>query len=132
MGFSSDPNWATGTSVRVASDGGGLSANTNYFVRNLGDGQYSFFTSSAAASSNTGPISLTGPTGVLSLAPVVSATDTTNDAVTFTADPQWTTGTPIQLTSTVGGLEANTNYFVRSLGGGKYNVFTSAAASTRP
>jgi hypothetical protein len=130
--FSSDPNWSSGTPVRVGSNAGGLAAGTDYFVRNLGGGNYSFFASAAAASgtSSAGRIDLTGSVAEVSCSSVVSAADTTNQSVSFTTDPNWASGTPVRGTGSSGGLVAGTDYFVRSLGGGKYSFFDTQASAT--
>jgi hypothetical protein len=49
-----DPAWRTGMRVQVNTSGGGLTAGTDYYVRNLGSGAYGFFTSRSDAVNDTG------------------------------------------------------------------------------
>lgn len=127
--FANDPGWASGTWVRVNVSGGGLVANTNYFVRSLGGGQYSFFTSEAAATgtSTTGRVDLMG--SIASTTSFLVHAKAAPDSVSFASDPIWPTGTPVQVGTTAGGLTAGTTYYVRNLGGGRYAFFTSEAAT---
>jgi hypothetical protein len=67
----SDPNFATGTPVRVSATGGGLTAGRVYFVRNAGVGFYYFHTSEADAHLFTNPVDLTG-TITASVNPLIS------------------------------------------------------------
>lgn len=137
--FTTDPNWVTGTPVRVSAASGGLSSiefptNTpvDYFIRNLGDGKYSFFETSEGALGTTteSAFNLTSNIGsgvTLSYsAPTIFGIDYGEDSVTFLNDPDWETGTPVRVSS---GLDANVDYFVRNIGSGKYIFFASEAES---
>ena len=147
--FSTDPGFVTGSIVRVTETGGGLTAGTNYFIRNLGGGTYSFYLSAAgaAAGGTAGRVPLNGKitAGIFAAAKPI-ATDTTAEAmsvsfaakptltdfttaesVTFGTDPGFVTGTAVQVTKTGGGLSAGTNYFIRKLSGGSYAFYDSAA-----
>jgi len=61
VAFSTNPNWVTGNKVRATATVGGLAGNTDYYVRNLGGGKYSFFASSGGAAGTLpeNPIDLT-------------------------------------------------------------------------
>ena len=137
--FTTDPKWVTGTPVRVSAASGGLSSiefptNTpvDYFIRNLGDGKYSFFETSEGALGTTteSAFNLTSNIGsgvTLSYsAPTIFGIDYGEDSVTFLNDPDWETGTPVRVSS---GLDANVDYFVRNIGSGKYIFFASEAES---
>ena len=57
--FDTHPGWVTGTQVRIGASMGGVTAGTDYFVRSLGNGAYSFFTTQANALANTSVVDLT-------------------------------------------------------------------------
>jgi hypothetical protein len=57
--FDTDPAWVTGTQVRIGATSGGLTSGTDYFVRSLGNGTYSFFSNQADALANTNVVDLT-------------------------------------------------------------------------
>ncbi|WP_146531615.1 dockerin type I domain-containing protein [Novipirellula artificiosorum] len=132
--YSTDPDLVTGAIVRVTATGGGLTASTNYYVRNLGRGSYSFFDTAANAatmSSNVGRIDLTRKiTAGIFAAVKPTSTNTTTELITFSKDPKFPTGSIVQVTNTGGGLTAGTNYVVRNLGGGSYSFYDSAFNAT--
>ncbi len=149
VSFSTDPGFVTGAIVRVTATGSGLTAGVNYFIRNLGGGSYSFYTSANTASAGgpTGrflltdkiragvftaakPIATDTTAGVMSVsfaAMPVSTDFATNESVSFGTDPEFFTGASVQVTTTGGGLTAGTSYFVRNLSGPTYAFYDSAA-----
>jgi hypothetical protein len=134
--FLNDPDWKSGTPVRVSTTGGGLTAGENYFVRNLTGGKYEFYTNQTEAASGTGTTTRVNLTATLATTVLprtyspTTATDTTADTVTFVTDPGWTSGMPVRVSSTGGGLTAGVDYFVRNLTGGKYAFYTNQAAAS--
>ena len=125
-----DPGFATGTAVLVSQTGGGLTAGVNYYIRNLGGGNYSFYDTAAHANDTAnedGRSNLTGnivagiSTSPTSRAFNPASTDFTNQSVTF--DPGFATGTVANVTSAASGLLADTDYFLRNLGDGSYQLF---------
>ena len=101
--ISFDPGFATGTAVLVSQTGGGLTAGVNYYIRNLGGGNYSFYDTAAHANDTAnedGRSNLTGnivagiSTSPTSRAFNPASTDFTNQSVTF--DPGFATGTVVQ------------------------------------
>src|SRR5262249_24616306 len=62
--FANDPGFATGNLVHVSATGGGLTVDTHYYIRNLGRGFYSFYSSTdqAVAGGATARSALTGKT----------------------------------------------------------------------
>lgn len=94
--FGADPNFATGNLVHVSATGGGLTAGTHYYVRNLGGGSYSFYTSAAdaRAGTTTGLVDLTG--NVTAIVGVPRGRDTDQDGLDdrYEALIGWTVTTP--------------------------------------
>ena len=94
--FSTDPKFATGNLVHVSADGGGLKANANYFIRNLGGGSYSFYNSQAAAlaGGTAGRLDLTAK--ITAIVGVPAGRDTDKDGLDdrFEALIGWTVTTP--------------------------------------
>jgi len=129
--FTDNPKWATGTRVQASTTGGGLTAGVDYFVRALAGGKYALFTDQTAASGTgtAGQVPLTANNVALTLTPSPTSASVDDDWVTFAINPNWVTGTPVQVSSDAGGLSANTVYFVRSLGNGRYDFFTSQGAA---
>jgi len=146
VSFSTDPNWVTGTPVRVSTSSGGgasysstsdgLMEGVDYFVRNLGYEKYSFFRSQAATSgmSTTDRVNLTSavPSAVTFWhgALLINGVDTAARSVSFAVDPKWVTGTPVRVSGADSVFGANTNCFVRNLGGGKYSFCTTQLLSS--
>jgi hypothetical protein len=132
--YTTDPNLATGSIVRVSATGGGLNAGANYYVRNLGRGAYSLFdtaANAAAIGSTVGRIDLTSKiTAGIFTAVKPTSTNLTTELITFSKDPKFPTGSIVQVTNTGGGLTAGTNYVVRNLGGGSYSFYDSAFNAT--
>lgn len=118
--FAIDPGWATGTAVRVWDGGNGLSANTTYFVRNLG-GAYSFYNSVvyATAGTATGRSNLTGP-----ITDSIFANLTT---LSFEEPHGWLTGAVVRATASGGGLTLGTNYYVRAIDADTISLHTTLA-----
>lgn len=98
--FASDPKFPTGTVVQATHTGNGLVAGTNYVVRNLGGGMYSFYGSAfgATASSDvtTGRVDLTGNITAGIFSPTAKGRDTDGDGLDdrFEAIFGWTVNTP--------------------------------------
>jgi hypothetical protein len=122
------------------------------FVRNLGGGNYSFYTTyqAALAGGSSGLVDITNPAptngelvvvaenadlGFLGQVPInqsaqPSATDTTLKQVSFASDPNFATATPVRVSATGGGLTSGTTYFIRNLGSGIYSFYDTAANAT--
>ena len=142
-GFSpdpADPSKATGTLVRVTDigDGGGLTAGTNYYIRFLRNFSYAFYNSKEHATSGIGNprpgdghYDLKAPitAGVFATAKP-SSTNSVDDSVLFSTDPNFATATVVQVTDSGGGLTAGTDYYIRNLGGGSYSFYDSAEHAT--
>ncbi len=100
--FSTDPGFATATVVQVTDSGGGLTANTDYFIRNLGDGSYSFYDSAEHATagndSATGRIDLSDDITAWIFSPTAHGRDTDGDGLDdrFEALIGWTVSTPLR------------------------------------
>lgn len=58
-----------------------------------------------------------------------SSTDTTNEIVTFAADPGWYDGTIVTPAATAGGLTTGTRYFVHRISATTYSFHTTVAAA---
>jgi 3D (Asp-Asp-Asp) domain-containing protein len=95
-----DRSFPTGTLVQVTATGGGLVADTNYFIRNLGAGAYSFFSSTldatAGSAVTTGLIALSGEIAAGIFSPTAKGRDTDGDGLDdrFEALIGWTVTTP--------------------------------------
>jgi len=127
--FAVDPNFPTGTPVRVTTTGGGLASNTTYFVRNEGGGAYRFYDSAANANAGTG-------TGLRNLTAQITATVFANpNTLTFANRHNYVTGEAIRSSANVGGLNTTTNYFVRVIDDhtiSLHNSLTDALSNTNP
>ncbi|MFM8252297.1 MAG: SdrD B-like domain-containing protein, partial [Planctomycetota bacterium] len=122
VAFSVDPNWASGTAVRAAQAIGGLNTGTTYFVRNLGSGQYKFFTTAAAA---------TGTGTAVNLTAAVTAQIFSNvDTVTFAKPHAFQTGDIVRLSASSAGLVVTTAYYVRTMNDYSVKLFATQANAT--
>jgi hypothetical protein len=98
--FSTDPTFPTGTVVQVTATGGGLTAGTDYIVRNLGGGSYSFydsaFNATAGSTVTTGRVNLTGNITAGVFSPTAKGRDTDGDGLDdrFEAIIGWLVNTP--------------------------------------
>jgi protocatechuate 3,4-dioxygenase beta subunit len=120
--FSVDPNWATGTSVRAAQAIGGLSTATTYFVRNLGGGQYKFYTTVAAATGTGTAVNLT--------ADVTTQIFSGVDTVTFAKPHALQTGDIVRLSASSAGLVVQTAYYARAVDDYSIKLFATQANAT--
>ena len=134
-------HFGNGQSVRVSASVGGLDSTKVYFVRALGSGAISLYTSQEEAlntQSTTGRVDLTSSiTRIVKLAldgteytdiPNPISTDTANDSISF--DPGYETGTAVQLSWDTGGfasgdnvLKAGVNYYLRKNQFAKYRFY---------
>jgi hypothetical protein len=116
--FSPDA-FATATVIQVTQTGGGLTAGTKYFIRNLGGGSYSFYDTGANASagggSTAGRVNLSGP---------ITA------GIFRASDRHFPTATLVQVTETGAGLTAGVNYFIRNLGGASFSFYDTVEHAT--
>lgn len=120
--------WVSGDRVQISgASGGGLNASTTYYVRVVDSDTVSFHTSWAGAQNNTSRVNITA---AIATTRTVDRVDPDDETVVFTTDPGWVTGTAVRVSTTDGGLNASTNYYVRSLGGGAYSFFDTAANAT--
>jgi hypothetical protein len=127
--FITDPEWATATLVRVTATGG-LTAGTNYYVRNLGGGVYSFYNSAvnAAGVGTSGRLNLTAAitATVYAFAPSLGSTE---DTVTFNDGHGFVMGSIVNVTADGGGLDASTKYFLYNVAGDTFSIHTAAEAA---
>ncbi len=132
-------HFTTAQPVRVASSGGGLTAGTVYYARRLGSAQISLYDSAANARNTrsvAGRMDLTSsivsrlvkvnPDGTDGESYKPVSTNNTNETLSF--DPDYETGTSVQVTSDTGGvLKSGIDYFLRKLSSGKYAFYATEA-----
>jgi len=132
--FTSDGNFDTGTRIRLGTGNTTyLDRNTDYYLRNDG-GTYKVMSDLEAARAGNDTyrkfLDTQFSSDQLILMDVVNFNIAPNFAANYamaTADPRWPTGTAVEVDATGGGLTAGTTYYVRSLGGGNYSFFSTAA-----
>ena len=118
--LSPDPDFSTGTLVRLTQDSGGLKADTDYFVANRVDGAYSFFATRADALSSKNPIVLTSELDANVYIPQVPALGFKNNLINF---DYFVTGQAVRVASSSGGLNSGTVYYVRATSGSQIRLF---------
>lgn len=126
--FGTDPGWATATLVRVDADGGGLIAATNYYVRSLGGGVYSFYNSAANATTGgtTGRSNLTAAITADVFTPSLASLE---DTITFNPGHGFVNGSMVNVTADGGGLDASTTYYLFNISGDAFSLHTAAVAT---
>ncbi|MFO0893157.1 MAG: hypothetical protein U0790_28970 [Isosphaeraceae bacterium] len=134
--FNADPKFATGTLANATANSGGLAAGTDYYLRALGGGSYSFYTTYAAAIAGgaTGRVDLQGnvSAGIFG----VNRATGSGTSITFPRESDFTSnhladGTPVQFTDTGSGVVAGVDYYSRYVTttgtSSIYSFYTTAA-----
>jgi protocatechuate 3,4-dioxygenase beta subunit len=123
----------TGTAVQLATtDASGLSTGVDYFVRELTANTFSLHATRADAEgggSNALPLAGTVTSKIFPSLSIRFANAGTANAVgdAGRAGTVWSTGTRVQIKASAGGLQANTDYYVRYLGKQLFSFHTSRA-----
>jgi hypothetical protein len=136
--FTTDPGWVTGTAVKVSATGGGLNAGTNYYVRNLGGGKYSFYSSEARATDSDGGDPLGGRRNLTAdIAAIVyiivkdaAYLASADDTVTFASGHGFVTGSQVYVTADGFGLDASRLYRLYNVSGDTFSFHTNNPSAT--
>jgi uncharacterized repeat protein (TIGR01451 family) len=123
ISFSTDPLWANGTAIRLDRAAGGLAANTTYFVNKTAAATYRLYDTAANAIAGT----LTGRRNIT--ASVTAVVFDQVNSLTFPNPHQWSTGTIVRPSVSVGGLQTTSNYYVRVIDQVTVSLHTSLAAA---
>ncbi|MFM9116014.1 MAG: hypothetical protein ACKOU6_07635, partial [Planctomycetota bacterium] len=123
ISFATDPLWANGTAVRLDRASGGLAANTTYYVNKTAAATYRLYDTAANAIAGT----LTGRKNITSTVTAV-VFDQVN-SLTFPNPHQWSTGTIVRPSVSMGGLVNTSNYYVRVINPYTVSLHTTLAAA---
>ncbi|MFN5300033.1 MAG: SdrD B-like domain-containing protein [Planctomycetaceae bacterium] len=123
----------TGTAVQLTSAAAGLSAGVDYFVRSVSASTLTLHATAADAQNNVGVLKPTS-TGGFSIYPTLSVkmlgsstTPATSAGNVNRPGIALPTGTRVQIDKATGGLQTNTNYFVRFQGNQVFSLHDSRA-----